>query len=61
MDGRTRTVWVYQRDFRDVNGLKIPFQLVTAVDGYPDTHKLVIDKVALNPALNAALFEKPGV
>ena len=62
MDGRLRTVWVYQRDFHDVaGGLKIPFVLVTAVDGYADTHKMVIDKVEVNPALADTLFEKPGV
>ncbi len=59
MDGRLRTVWIYQRDFRDVNGLKIPFVLETAVDGFPGTHKMVLDKVAVNPKLDDALFAKP--
>lgn len=59
MDGRMRAVWVYQRDFRSVNGLKIPFVLETAVDGYPDTHKMTLDKVAVNPTLDDALFTKP--
>lgn len=59
MDGRMRTVWVYQRDFRSVDGLMIPFNLETAVDGYRDTHKMVIEKVAVNPKLDDALFTKP--
>jgi outer membrane lipoprotein-sorting protein len=59
MDGKTRTVWVTQRDFRSVQGLRVPFVLETAVDGYADTHKMIIDKVALNPKLDDARFVKP--
>jgi len=59
MDGKMRTVWVTQRDFRSVQGLKVPFVLETAVDGYADTHKMIIDKVALNPQLGDARFVKP--
>jgi hypothetical protein len=59
MDGRMRAVWVTQRDFRPVQGLMIPFVLETAVDGYADTHKVVIEKVALNPPLDDARFTKP--
>jgi hypothetical protein len=59
MDGKMRTVWVTQRDFRSVHGLMLPFVLETAVDGYADTHKMFIDKVALNPRLDDARFVKP--
>jgi hypothetical protein len=59
MDGKMRTVWIYQRDFRSEQGVMIPHLLETAVDGYPDTHKMVIEKVAVNPVLNDALFTKP--
>jgi hypothetical protein len=59
MDGRMHTVWVYQRDFRSVQGLMVPFVLETAVDGYKDTHKMLIEKVGLNPALDDALFVRP--
>jgi hypothetical protein len=59
MDGLMRTVWVYQRDFRSVQGLMVPFVLETAVDGYKDTHKMVIEKVALNPQLDDSLFVRP--
>jgi len=61
MDGRMRTVWIYQRDFRPVQGLMIPFVLVTAVDGYRETHSMVIEKVTVNPKLDDALFTKPKV
>jgi hypothetical protein len=59
MDGRVHTVYVYQRDFRPVQGVLVPFVLETVVDGYPDTHKMVIEKVGLNPKLDDALFTKP--
>ena len=59
MDGKMHAVWVYQRDFRSVQGLKIPFVLETAVDGYPQTHKIYFEKVAVNPKLDAAAFAKP--
>jgi outer membrane lipoprotein-sorting protein len=59
MDGRLRTVWVYQRDFRPVQGLVVPYVLETVVDGYRDTHKMTIDKVGLNPQLDDSLFVRP--
>jgi outer membrane lipoprotein-sorting protein len=59
MDGRMHTVWVYQRDFRPVQGVSVPFLLETVVDGYKDTHKMTIEKVGLNPQLDDSLFVKP--
>ena len=59
MDGKMRTVWVYHRDFRSVQGLMVPFVLETAVDGFRDTHRMVLEKVGLNPQLDDALFTKP--
>jgi hypothetical protein len=59
MDGKMRDVFVYQRDFRVVQGVKIPFVLETAVDGYRDTHKNELESVVLNPKLDEALFAKP--
>ena len=59
MDGIMRTVWVYHRDFRSVQGLMVPFVLETAVDGFRDTHRMVLEKVGLNPKLDDALFIKP--
>jgi len=59
MDGRMRDVFVYQRDFRVVQGVKIPFVLETAVDGYRDTHKNELESVVVNPKLDDARFAKP--
>ncbi len=59
MDGKMHAVWTIQRDFRSVQGLKIPFVRETFVDGFPQGHSIVIEKVAVNPALDAATFSKP--
>lgn len=59
MDGRMHSVFMYQRDFRGVDGVKIPFVIETVVDGYPQSHKIIVDKVAVNPRLDAAMFTKP--
>jgi hypothetical protein len=59
MDGKMRTVWIYQRDFRSVQGVMIPFVLETAVDGYHETHKMVLENAVVNPKLDDTLFAKP--
>ncbi len=59
MDGKMHAVWVYQRDFRAEQGVMIPHLLETAVEGYPETHKMTVEKVVVNPALSDALFAKP--
>jgi outer membrane lipoprotein-sorting protein len=60
-DGRMRDVWIYQRDFRPVQGLMVPFVLETAVDGVRQTHTMTVEKVAVNPNLDDTRFAKPGV
>jgi outer membrane lipoprotein-sorting protein len=59
MDGKMHKVFVLQRDFRSVQGLMIPFVLETAVDGYRETHKAVIEKVTLNQKIDDSAFGKP--
>ena len=61
MDGKMHDVWVYQRDFRSVQGVMVPFVLETAVEGFTGTHKISIEKVTLNPNLADAQFGKPSV
>jgi hypothetical protein len=60
MDGRMHAVAIYQRDFRTVQGVKIPFVTETVVDGYQDSHKIEIDKAAVNPRFDGAVFAKPA-
>ena len=60
MDGKMRAVWIYQRDFKSEKGVMIPHLLETAVERYPDSHKMIVEKVAVNPALSDNLFVKPS-
>jgi len=60
MDGKMRTVWITQRDFRPVQGLMIPFEMETTVDGYQDKHKMIVEKAVVNPPLADNRFTKPG-
>ncbi len=59
MDGKMHPVYVYQRDFRAVQGVMIPFVEETAVDGYTETHKVLVEKATINPQLDDSLFSKP--
>ena len=70
LDGTYHAVEIYFEDYRQVNGLKIPFVLETRVLpvaktalGIKDTpvppEKIQIDKVVVNPTLDEALFSKP--
>jgi hypothetical protein len=61
MDGKMHNVYVYQRDFRSVSGVMIPYTMETAVEGYRDTHKTVLESVVINPKLEDSLFTKPQV
>jgi outer membrane lipoprotein-sorting protein len=69
LDGKEHPVQIYYRDYRKVDGLQIPFVLETKVlpvartavglrDTPVPTEKIFIDKVAVNPNLDASLFSK---
>ena len=59
MDGKMHNVYIYQRDFRDVQGVKVPFVMETAVEGYRETHKAILETVLINPKLDDSRFTKP--
>jgi hypothetical protein len=72
LDGTYHPVEVYYRDYRNVNGLEIPFVLETRVlpvtktaVGLRDTpvppEKTLIEKVVINPTFDAGLFSKPAI
>lgn len=72
LDGVYHPVEVYYRDYRNVNGLEIPFALETRVlpvtktaMGLRDTpvppEKTLIEKVVINPKFEAGLFSKPAI
>src|SRR5215471_10402911 len=71
MDGRDHPVELYFRDYRQVDGLQVPFILETRVLPVPKTatglrdvpvppEKTIIDKVVLNPKFDESLFPKPS-
>jgi hypothetical protein len=77
LDGLEHPVEIYLSDYRTVDGLQIPFVLETKVlplkagqakgavpavanANFP-VEKIVIDKVEVNPKLDAALFSKPVI
>jgi len=61
LDGKMRAVWIYQRDFRSVKGLMVPYLYETANEGSPQTHRMVIESAAVNNPLEDARFAKPQV
>jgi hypothetical protein len=69
LDGTEHPVEVYYRDYRTVDGLRIPFVLETRVLpvgktalGFRDTpappEKIIIEKVVVNPQFDEKLFSK---
>jgi hypothetical protein len=61
MDKKMRAVAIYLRDYKSVSGVKVPYVIETAVEGNKDTHKMLIESVAVNSKLDDALFAKPNV
>lgn len=72
LDGIDHPVEVYYRDYRNVDGLQIPFVLETKVVPVAKAPKnvrptvfpverIVIDKVEVNQKMDASLFSKPVV
>jgi hypothetical protein len=76
LDGQDHPVEIYYRDYRAVSGLQIPFVLETRVlpvakqaKGFPGAvnagqipvEKIVIEKVEVNPKLDASVFSKPSI
>jgi len=58
MDGRQKPVATFYRDYKNVDGLMVPFTFESYVDGVKTTEKIAIDKVVLNPKLDDARFSK---
>lgn len=48
-------------DYRDVNGLKFPFEVDTDAPGSNFVQKLTITKIELNPQIDDARFARPAV
>jgi hypothetical protein len=61
LDGKMHPVFVYQRDYRSVDGVKVPFVYETVVEGFNPPHKMTVDKISVNPKLEASVFAKPAM
>jgi len=72
LDGIDHPVEIYYRDYRQVNGLRIPFVLETKVlpaskpasraeSASVPVERIIIEGVEVNPKLNAMLFSKPQI
>ena len=64
-DGTTRIedndvpVENFLRDYRDVNGLRFPFEIDSDSPGAPQERKITIDKIELDPKIEESHFSKP--
>lgn len=72
LDGIEHPVEVYYRDYRQVSGLQIPFVIETKVlpvanpasrtaNSPVPVERISIEKVVVNPKLDASLFSKPEI
>jgi hypothetical protein len=61
MDGKLRSVWIRQRDFKPVQGVMVPYVLETSTEGDPHSHKMLVETVAVNHPLDDARFTKSQV
>ena len=59
LDGKYHPVTTYLQDYRKVNGLVMPYLLVTAVDGVRDREKIAIEEIVSNPKLDDSKFAMP--
>jgi len=59
LDGKPHPVSIFLRDFRSVNGIKVPYLIETSVQGVPRTEKIAIERVVVNPRVEESRFAKP--
>jgi len=59
LDGKSRPVATYFRDYRTINGLVMPYVLETTVEGVRDTEKIMIEEIVSNPKLDESRFAMP--
>jgi hypothetical protein len=59
-EGKEFPVESYFRDYRDVSGLKFAFLIESGSSAAEINQKIAIDKIELNPQIDAAAFGKPA-
>ena len=58
--GKELPVQTFFSDYRDVSGLRFPFELDSGSSAMDITQKITIEKIELNPDINDAEFAKPS-
>lgn len=63
LDGKLHNVAIYYRNYTSVSGLMMPFVFETVVEKTKTAvnRQIRIEKVALNPQLEASVFAKPDI
>jgi outer membrane lipoprotein-sorting protein len=59
LDGKVHKVAIFYRAFKTENGLTMPRQLETVVEGFKQTRKMDITRVTFNEVMPDTLFQKP--
>jgi hypothetical protein len=59
VNGEAVTRETYFHDYRDVEGLKFAFELVSNTPGTDATQRIVVDKIELDPQIDDKHFGKP--
>lgn len=60
VNGQTVTRETVFHDYRDVNGLKFPFELISSSPDADVTQKISVEKIELNPSIDESRFGKPA-
>ena len=56
---RSRPIRTYLRDYRSVNGVKIPYVTETQTEGRPDPERIMVESASVNPPMDDARFVPP--
>jgi hypothetical protein len=59
MDGKPRLVRTRLRDYRAVDGVLIPFELETSVEGVRGSERIVVERAMVNAPVDDRRFAKP--
>jgi hypothetical protein len=57
-DGKLKPMYTALKDYRTVDGVKVPFLMETRIAGYRDTDRIVIETATANPAITPDHFSK---
>ncbi|HZV54464.1 MAG TPA: hypothetical protein VFF82_05940, partial [Rhodocyclaceae bacterium] len=59
--GRSATLSVFYRDYRNIEGVMVPLTMETGIGVMKSPDRMVIDRVVLNPPLDDRSFARPHV